>query len=94
MLRLAASSPTGHGVVRTSNLAWRKSQASGTGNCVQVAVRDDQVVVRDSKDPDGPILTFTATEWDCFLVGVREGEFDRPRLLAWARAWSGRVRLR
>lgn len=76
MLRVAASSPASHDVTRTSDLAWRKSRASGTGNCVQVAVKGDQVVVRDSKDPDGPVLAFTATEWDCFLIGVREGEFD------------------
>lgn len=34
------------------------------------------VAVRDSKDPDGPILRYTALEWDCFLDGARKGEFD------------------
>ncbi|OLT46270.1 DUF397 domain-containing protein [Saccharomonospora sp. CUA-673] len=31
-------------------------------------------------DPEGaePVLVFTPSEWDAFLAGVRDGEFDRP----------------
>jgi hypothetical protein len=32
--------------------------------------------VRDSKHPDGPVLTFTAAEWAAWLDGARKGEFD------------------
>jgi hypothetical protein len=32
--------------------------------------------VRDSKQPTGPVLTFTATEWAAFTAGVRAGDFD------------------
>jgi len=35
-----------------------------------------EVLVRDSKNPDGPVLEFTAAEWDAFLAGLRNGEFD------------------
>jgi hypothetical protein len=35
------------------------------------------VAVRDSKDPDGPALIFTPAEWDAFIIGAKEGEFDR-----------------
>lgn len=64
---------------RFGDLRWRKSGASGADGCVEVAMRDDlaQVHVRDSKVPDGAVLTFTAREWDAFLEGVRNGEFDR-----------------
>ncbi len=34
------------------------------------------VAVRDSKDRQGPVLTFTPAEWRAFVVGVRSGEFD------------------
>lgn len=34
------------------------------------------VLVRDSKDPDGPQLRFSAAEWADFTAGVRAGEFD------------------
>jgi hypothetical protein len=40
----------------------------------------DVVVVRDSKDPDGAMLTFNAREWDTFVAGAKAGEFDRGRL--------------
>jgi hypothetical protein len=34
------------------------------------------VAVRDSKDPEGPILRFTAAEWAAFADGMAAGEFD------------------
>jgi len=58
---------------------WRKSSRSGGGdNCVEVALAVDSTVgVRDSKNPTGPVLEFTAAEWGAFTGGVRDGEFDR-----------------
>ena len=41
-----------------------------------MAQNGDQVAVRDSKDPSGPVLVFTPHEWRAFLDGVRDGEFD------------------
>jgi hypothetical protein len=32
----------------------------------------------DQSDPDGPVLVFTAAEWEAFLAGARAGEFDEP----------------
>jgi len=34
------------------------------------------VHVRDSKDPGGPVLTFNHGEWNAFLAGVKNGEFN------------------
>jgi len=56
---------------------WHKSSFSGTnGDCVEVAVLPHAVAVRDSKDPAGPALVFTPSEWAAFLAGVKHGEFD------------------
>ena len=33
-------------------------------------------VMRNSGDPDGPRLYFTEAEWDAFVLGVKDGEFD------------------
>jgi hypothetical protein len=39
--------------------------------------RNEQAIqVRDSKDPHGPVLTFTAKEWAAFVGGTKDGEFD------------------
>ena len=51
---------------------WRKAFASGSGNCVEVAVNLPGVVaVRDSKDPAGPALTFTPDAWRAFTSRLR-----------------------
>jgi Domain of unknown function (DUF397) len=57
-------------------LLWKKSRASGSSNCVEVAVGGETVYVRDSKAvPEGPMLAFTRKEWDAFITGVQAGEF-------------------
>ena len=44
--------------------------------CVEVARKDGFVGVRDSKNPNGPVLSYTKQEWDVFVAGVKNGEFD------------------
>lgn len=62
-----------------SELAWRKARSSiGNGACVEVASMNGMVALRDSKDPNGTVLTYTATEWHAFLDGAKKGEFDHP----------------
>jgi hypothetical protein len=58
---------------------WIKSSFSThNGNCVEVAgLSGEKIRVRDSKNPQGGVLNFTIAEWDAFLGGVRNGEFDR-----------------
>jgi hypothetical protein len=58
---------------------WIKSSLSAyNGNCVEVAgLANDMIRVRDSKHPRGAVLNFTPAEWDAFIGGVRNGEFDR-----------------
>jgi hypothetical protein len=56
--------------------AWRKSSASGTGNCVEVAVDGETVLLRDTKHGGaGAVLAFTEAEWQAFLIGVDAREF-------------------
>ena len=62
-----------------STAVWRKSSRSngnGGANCVEVAVLEAEVAVRDSKDPQGPALVFAAAEWDAFVDGAKDGRFD------------------
>lgn len=74
-----------------SGVVWRKSRRSGNGgaDCVEVGVleapnrvaahksdEDRLVVMRDSKDPDGPKLFFTESEWQAFRTGMGDGDFD------------------
>ena len=50
-------------------LAWRKSSCSnGGGECVELALAAEAVAVRDSKNPEGPVLTFPAASLATFLT--------------------------
>ncbi|MCK9904169.1 hypothetical protein CC117_30200 [Parafrankia colletiae] len=53
----------------------RSTRCEGAGNCVEVAFVT-YVAVRDSKNPEGPVLWFTLDEWEGFTTGVKWGEFD------------------
>jgi hypothetical protein len=55
---------------------WRKASGSAQANCVEVRTEAGGVKVRDSKDPQGPMLHFTSSEWKAFIAGVKAGEFD------------------
>lgn len=58
---------------------FRKSSRSGqNGDCVEVATNLHGIVaVRDTKDKGhGPVLIFTPAEWDAFVGGTKDGEFD------------------
>ncbi|MET7352951.1 DUF397 domain-containing protein [Streptomyces mirabilis] len=58
--------------------AWFKSShSSGSeGNCIEAAYLPTAVGVRDSKDVTGPALVFPRSSWNCFVAGVRAGEFE------------------
>jgi Domain of unknown function (DUF397) len=67
---------TGRARLSASPAEWRKSPHSGEAACVEVAFIEGKVAVRDSKHRGGPMLLFTADEWEAFLGAVRDGEFD------------------
>ena len=53
---------------------WYKSSFSAyNGSCTEVRMADGMVQVRDSKDPGGPVLSFTSAEWTAFLAALRQG---------------------
>lgn len=61
----------------SSGLPWRKATSSGANGCVEVApLPDGGVAIRDSKDPAGPVLSFTRHEWVSFVDGLRGNDFD------------------
>jgi len=56
---------------------WRKSTYSnGTGgDCVEIVKMPGGVrALRDSKNPHGPVLLFSANQWQAFTHGVKLSE--------------------
>lgn len=62
--------------VARKGLSWYIATSCESGACVQVAASGDNILLRDSKRPDGPLLSYTRIEWDAFIQGVKRGEFD------------------
>jgi hypothetical protein len=51
---------------------WRKSSYSGDngGACVEVASAE-AVLIRDTTDRSGPVVTFSADAWRAFVAALR-----------------------
>ncbi|MGP7998096.1 MAG: DUF397 domain-containing protein [Streptosporangiaceae bacterium] len=49
---------------------------AGTGGSGHPAPRTEYVLMRVAGDPEGRVLVYDRHEWECFLDGVRGGEFD------------------
>jgi uncharacterized protein DUF397 len=66
------------------DLAAQRWQRSGAGDgTIEVAIVTghgrpgaDWVLMRVAGDPAGRVLVYDRNEWECFLDGVRNGEFD------------------
>jgi Domain of unknown function (DUF397) len=62
-----------------NGLRWFKSSASGGGGCVEVAhLPEGGVALRDTKDRTKAAHVYTTDEWQAFLIGAKNGEFDLP----------------
>jgi hypothetical protein len=55
---------------------WHRS--SETGGVEVAFLASGNVGLRNGSTPDGPILIFTPGEWNAFVLGAKDGEFNRP----------------
>lgn len=70
----------GEKIMNVGDVRWVRSSRCGSAACVEVALVDGQVHVRDSKLGNAsPVLVFGVEEWSAFLDGVVAGEFDPKR---------------
>ncbi|MBB5823887.1 DUF397 domain-containing protein [Micromonospora carbonacea] len=59
-----------------TEVKWKKSSRSNAGgDCVEVATPSQAVMVRDSKDQQGPVLHFAPAPWATFLKTIKAGAF-------------------
>jgi predicted secreted Zn-dependent protease len=59
-----------------AKLDWRVSRACEGGACVMVTRNGDSVIFGNTTTPDGPTYSYTTAEWQQFVVGVKQGDFD------------------
>lgn len=66
--------------MKENDLTYRKSTFSDRGpseRCVEVAIMKEKIMVRNTRDKS-VALEFTPDEWDAFIKGVKQSEFDIP----------------
>jgi Domain of unknown function (DUF397) len=56
-------------------LSWRVARTCQGGSCVRVAPSNGMILIGDTKNPGG-VLTYTASEWQEFVAGIKRGDFD------------------
>ncbi|MFE9958338.1 DUF397 domain-containing protein [Micromonospora sp. NPDC005299] len=59
-----------------SRAVWQRAEGDASESAVEVAFVGDLIGMRNSAEPDGPVLVFTQDEWDAFVAGAQDGEFD------------------
>ncbi|MFC7426204.1 DUF397 domain-containing protein [Nocardia tengchongensis] len=60
-----------------ADAVWRRGDDREDG--VEIAfLASGNIALRDSRTPDGPVLIFTPGEWEAFVAGAKDGEFNRP----------------
>jgi hypothetical protein len=70
------------GARQAKQLMWRKASFCASSECVEVAQRNDMIVLRSSNGPRGISVgpcrqvQYTPKEWGAFVRGVKAGEFD------------------
>ena len=57
---------------------FRKASACSTAACVEVSSHRGWVLMRDSKNPQGPVHRFERSQWASFLARAKRGECDAP----------------
>ena len=61
---------------RGRSLTWHTALNCNGGACIQVAANDQAVLIANSRKRRGPVLTYTHHEWQEFVAGVKQGDFD------------------
>ena len=60
----------------TEELSWHVARRCDSGACVEIGVRGEAILVRSSVDPRSRCVELSRDEWQVFIAGVKEGDFD------------------
>ena len=75
----------------SESLTWVKSSYSSTGNCVEVAGQPGRVLIRDTKDQSGPVLSISSEAWHRFTGQVKRSLGGHQARAPLARCGAKRV---
>ncbi len=69
--RKSTYSSNGGNCVEVATPWFKSSYSDNGGTCVEIATPPDAVLVRDSKNPDGPCLGLATHTFAAFLTGIK-----------------------
>ena len=55
---------------------WRRARRCDAGQCVEIGIFEGYILIRNSTDQDDVRLTMSRGEWQEFVAGVKDGDFD------------------
>jgi hypothetical protein len=58
----------------TTQSSWRRASLCTGGECIEVAQRDDAIILRDSTRPYGAVLSCASEEWRSFISDIKAGQ--------------------
>jgi hypothetical protein len=56
--------------------AWHVGKQCDAGSCVEIGILGKSVLIRSSAVGDGSYVTLSRDEWQVFVAGVKDGDFD------------------
>ncbi|TQN31257.1 uncharacterized protein DUF397 [Haloactinospora alba] len=57
-------------------MKFKSSFSAQQGACVEVEKIGEEIHVTDSKEPEKPAHIYSREEWNSFILGAKNGEFD------------------
>jgi predicted secreted Zn-dependent protease len=61
-----------------TDLTWRTALNCNGGACVQVAATEHGILLGSTRQPSGPVLSYTPDKWRQFVAGIKKGDFGDP----------------
>jgi hypothetical protein len=55
-------------------VVWHKSSFSANGDCIEVAIQDDSVLIRDTKNRSGGTVSASSSAWQEFIQGIQSNK--------------------
>jgi hypothetical protein len=55
---------------------WHISKLCEGGACIAVGTLGESILIGRKEDREGSYATFTRNEWQAFVAGVKDGDFD------------------
>jgi hypothetical protein len=61
---------------KLAGLQWQVSQRCNGGECVRVADGGQMIFLGDTKNPSGPVFSYSRPQWQALITQIKRGDLD------------------